>query len=163
MGSWFKVDLVYDYNTLNIFVNGIAGTALTRGAISSYLLPLNIGTIPDASKGAPFFGHIDELRNFSQGARTLGWSITEYNNWFSPQSFFTVDGNPPAGFFSYSGTSMILPPRDIQLASVMPTASQAALPTSIGRTITPGAGGMNQTGGGGVVSPTTGQLWPLGL
>jgi YD repeat-containing protein len=104
--SWSHVAGTYDGNTLHLFENGVADSAIasTQGAISygaSRDLTIGSNAKYQSSNVRGFTGTVDELR-ISSVARSADWIATEYNNQALPSSSVVVcpataaGGQPPS-------------------------------------------------------------------
>jgi hypothetical protein len=87
--TWYHIAGVKSGTTLQVYTNGVAGTAATGATGSTYTGtdPLMFGAV--YSGGGGMGGRVDEVR-FSSIARGQCWLQTEYNNENSPSTFYTV-------------------------------------------------------------------------
>ena len=92
-GQWYYVAGVSSdvLDSIRTFVNGIGERPYRKtGTLGIASDDLTIGREPWTGS-AYFNGRIDELR-ISDKVRTDGWLRTDYNNQFSPSTFYSIDG-----------------------------------------------------------------------
>lgn len=142
-GNWHHVLTKFDGTIRSIWVDGsqVASDAPTGHNASAANATIGV-TIIKAIPGHPsewFNGSIDEVR-VSNIARSNGWITTEYNNQFSPSTFYTIGS---ATTLSSKATGIVL--LETALRELLPNGS--ALPASRG------AGFCNQSGETGTCKP----------
>ncbi|HVO83685.1 MAG TPA: DUF2341 domain-containing protein, partial [Syntrophobacteria bacterium] len=81
--TWYHIAGVKSGTTLQVYTNGVAGTAATGASGNTYTGtdPLMLGAVYDGGGGVG--GRLDEVR-FSGYARSSSWLTTEYNNMSNP-------------------------------------------------------------------------------
>ncbi|MFX0185913.1 MAG: DUF2341 domain-containing protein, partial [Candidatus Hodarchaeota archaeon] len=91
LNQWHHVQLVVDSDSIDLYLDGsqIDTEPFSGGLQQSNLVPINIGKEPEANPNA-FNGTIDEVR-ISSIARSADWIATEYNNQYSPTSFYSLN------------------------------------------------------------------------
>ncbi|MCA9379370.1 DUF2341 domain-containing protein [Candidatus Dojkabacteria bacterium] len=87
--TWYYVSLTYDGSNMIFYRNGSSErtTACSSCVIPDSNLAFNIGG--NQVWGEYFDGIIDEL-HVANSSRTAGWVLTEYNNQYSPSTFYTI-------------------------------------------------------------------------
>lgn len=87
VAGWAFFAIVKDDSGTDIYTNGLFGNGGPGGYdVSSNNIELYIGRFP----GNTFFkGTIDEIR-ISTSVRSSSWILTEYNNQYSPNTFYTL-------------------------------------------------------------------------
>jgi hypothetical protein len=92
LGKWYHAVAIYkpsDY--AKFFLDGsLVGIDTTGIPPSQYDPPYNFRIAEKADGGDNFEGIIDEAR-VSNVARSDGWIITEYNNQYDPNSFYSIE------------------------------------------------------------------------
>jgi hypothetical protein len=107
--NWIYVVMTYDdaANTVEFFIDGspdLTDTGMSNSIIDN---PQQIA-IGWAGQGSQFFnGHLDEVR-LSNNIRTAEWIETEYNNQFSPSTFFKPLGSQEQPGITPAGKTMDL-------------------------------------------------------
>lgn len=89
-GNWYFVNGVFDDtgNTMYIYVNGeLQNTLSCSLTVNTNARPVRIGE-DEHGAGIGFNGRIDEARIYA-AARSAGWIATEYNNQYSPDTFYS--------------------------------------------------------------------------
>jgi hypothetical protein len=89
-GNWYQIALTSDDINYNIYRNGVqdrTSVSWTPGIFNSAAV-FEVGR-QSVDNGNYYDGVIDELR-VSNVARSAGWLKTEYNNLFSPSTFYNV-------------------------------------------------------------------------
>jgi hypothetical protein len=94
INQWYYVVGVFKPNEYaKLFLNGTQVAINTTGippSLNDPSLPIRIGRRSDSSGATSYFdGLVDEAR-VSDIARSNDWIITEYNNQYSPQSFYSI-------------------------------------------------------------------------
>lgn len=96
IGSWSYVVGTYDRNAVRVYINGVE-----RAIRSPYTAPINNNSVHlriaarvagNLNGGQPAFafdGIIDDVR-ISDCTRSAAWILTEYNNQYTPSSFYNV-------------------------------------------------------------------------
>lgn len=90
IGVWYYVVVVWESNLVpRFYVNGVKVATINSGKTSSIYnnvgLPLDVGKCPYDSTRY-FDGALDEIRISSQ-ARSVNWTLIDYNNQMDPSSF----------------------------------------------------------------------------
>ena len=89
--TWVYIVGTYDGSSLILYLNGTNAYQKSQsGPLMSSSAPTSIGG-RDNTPGDPFGGFLDEAR-FSKVARSAEWVATEWNNQFSPGTFYCVNG-----------------------------------------------------------------------
>ncbi len=99
--TWYHLAGVKSGTTVQIYTNGVAGTAASGASGNTYVgtpSPLELGdTCPTCGAGNPAMGgKLDEVR-LSNIARSPSYLGTEDNNTFSPSTFYSTgseEGSP---------------------------------------------------------------------
>ena len=95
--NYYHLAGTWDGTTVKFFVNTVeqTDTGSVSGVTDSTAEQLHIGRAR-ASENELFNGIIDEVR-ISNTARSAGWIATEYNNQYSPSSFYSVGSEETDG------------------------------------------------------------------
>ena len=88
--TWYLVVATYDGSTLHTYVNGVEDTVYGSSALKGILLQADSQfMISQNTEVHAFNGMIDEVR-VSNIARSAAWLQTQYENQYSPETFYTI-------------------------------------------------------------------------
>jgi len=88
LNNWHHVVFVRNGDSMNVYLDGVAGTAVTGNGTSTAQFK-GLGWDGVAGYDCSFNGTLDEAR-LSNTVRSADWIVTEYNNQSSPSTFYTV-------------------------------------------------------------------------